>query len=55
MIPGDIDMIDTTAEHARFEGKIFCYVAVHSPVYRDHQFAIPETIDDFCDAVEASR
>lgn len=33
-------MIDTTAEHARFEGKIFCYVAVHSPVYRDDQFAI---------------
>jgi len=33
-------MIDTTAEHARFEGKIFCYVVVHSPVHRDDQFAI---------------
>lgn len=33
-------MIDTTAERTRFEGKIFCYVAVHSPVHRDDQFAI---------------
>lgn len=33
-------MIDHAGEQARFENKIFCYVAVHSPVRRDQQFAI---------------
>lgn len=33
-------MIDPVAEQARFAGKIFCYVAVHSPVRGDNQFAI---------------
>jgi|GEM_PF-6038038 hypothetical protein len=33
-------MIDTTAEQARFEGKIFCYVAIHSPISGDDRFAI---------------
>lgn len=33
-------MIDTTAEQARFAGKILCYVAIHSPITRDDRFAI---------------
>lgn len=33
-------MIDTTAEQARFAGKIHCYVAIHSPIDRDDRFAI---------------
>lgn len=33
-------MIDTTAEQARFPGKILCYVAIHSPISRDDRFAI---------------
>ena len=33
-------MIDTTAEQARYQGKIFCYVAIHSPISRDDQFAV---------------
>lgn len=33
-------MIDTTAEQSRFDGKIFCYVAIHSPINRDDRFAI---------------
>lgn len=33
-------MIDTKAEQARFEGKIFCYVAIHSPISRDDRFAV---------------
>nr|WP_295468859.1 hypothetical protein [Mesorhizobium sp.] len=33
-------MIDTIAEQARFNGRIFCYVAIHSPINRDDRFAI---------------
>lgn len=37
-------MIDTTAETDRFKGKIFCFVAVHSPVRRDDRFAVAITV-----------
>lgn len=33
-------MIDITTEQARFTGKIFCFVAVQSPVRHDNGFAI---------------